>query len=121
MEGDVYHIQIGEHTFTTPPEPPHKEILFWDKKKKDQYWSRPTDFPQTFFDWHNDPHSLGTGVELDAQLTRYHPDNTKLLISLSKEDTAILFDKKEETGREGFQDREMRRRVEGIWFYNNGI
>lgn len=120
MEGDVYKIQIGEHEFITPPEPPHKEILFWNKPKKDQYWTRQTDFPAIFFDWHNDQHSLGVGVDLDAANTKYHPDDKKILISLSKEDTASLFDKFDETGKDGYQEREMRRRTEGLWFYNNG-
>lgn len=116
MEGQTYKIQIGEHVFETPPEPPHKEILFWNKKKADQYWTRQTDFPKVFFDWwHNDEN--GDGVELDASHTKY---DGKVLKELSKEDTAILFDKFEETGHEGLQEREMRRRTQGIWMYNEG-
>lgn len=116
MEGDIYKIQIGEHEFITPPESPHKEILFHKNKKADQYWTRQTDFPKVFYDWWADEES-GNGVELDAPVTRY---NGKTLVELSKEDTALLFDKFEETGHEGLQEREMRRRTRGIWMYNNG-
>jgi len=118
-EGDRIEIQIGEHIFTTPPIPPKKEILFHDKKKEDQYWVRQRDLPQIFYDWHDDPHSLGHGVEEDCKKTRYHPD-TNILIELSKEDTILLFGNKEEDGIEGFLPREMRRRKEGVWFFNNG-
>lgn len=112
-------IPIGEHYFVTPEIPAHKDILFHDKKKADQYWTRQTDLPKIFYDWHNETHSFGVGVELDAKKTEYHPDSPSLLISLSKEDTALLFGKAED-GKEGYQVREYRRRKEGVWFYNNG-
>lgn len=118
-EGDQIEISIGEHTYITPPIPPKKDILFSKNKQKDQYWTRQKDFPKIFFDWHNDPTPEGLGVELDAKETRYH-DNGQLL-TLSKEDTGILFDNLEENGREGLQQREMRRRMDGIWFMNNGV
>lgn len=118
-EGDILHIAIGEHTFTTPPIPKKKDILFHDKRKADQYWLRQKDFPKIFYDWHDDAHSLGVGVELDCKKTVYHPDSN-ILIELSKEDTRTLFATIEEDGYEGLQAREMRRRTEGVWFYNNG-
>lgn len=117
-EGDKITINIGEHQYTTPPVPKKKEILFHDKKKADQYWTRQTDLPKIFYDWHDDPTPVGQGVELDAKKTEYHENGQ--LISLSKEDTSLLFDKKTENGKEGLQEREVRRRKEGIWFYNDG-
>ena len=117
-EGDIIEILIGEHVYFTPPVPAKKDILFHDKKKADQYWTRQTDFPKEFYDWHDDQTTTGVGVELDAKKTE-RSDSGQLL-SLSKEDTALLFDRKAENGREGLQEREVRRRKEGVWFYNNG-
>ncbi len=118
-EGECITLNIGEHTYTTPPIPPKKEILFWDKKPADQYWRRQTDFPKEFYDWHDEQTDIGFGVELDAKKTEYINGR---LVSLDKEKTALIFDKKEESekGHEGLQEREMRRRVEGVWFYNDG-
>lgn len=117
-EGETITLYIGEHEYTTPPIPPKKEILFHDKKKADQYWTRQTDLSKIFYDWHDEATPFGQGVELDAKQTKY-ADNGQL-IELSKEDTALLFDKKSENGKEGLQEREMRRRTEGVWFYNDG-
>jgi len=117
-EGLVLEIKCGEHVFVTPPMPKKKDILFHDKKPVDQYWVRQTDFPKHFYDWHDEQTPVGYGVELDAKKTEYH-DNGQL-ISLSKEDTATLFDEKNKNGREGLQEREMRRRKEGVWFFNQG-
>lgn len=117
-EGDSITHQIGEHEYTTPPIPKKKDILFHDKKKADQYWIRQTDLPKIFYEWHDESTPQGQGVELDAKKTDYN--DAGLLIALSKEDTALLFDKKEENGKEGLQEREVRRRKEGVWFYNNG-
>lgn len=118
-EGSRIEITIGEHTYWTPPIPNKKSILFRDKKKTDQYWTRQTDIPKTFYDWHDEPTPLGSGVELDAKNTSY--SEAAQLLTLSKEDTALLFDRKVENGKEGLQEREYRRRKEGLWFYNNGI
>lgn len=117
-EGDRIEVQIGEHLYLTPPIPPKKQILFHDKKKVDQYWTRQTDLPKVFYDWHDEPTPLSQGVELDAKKTEYHENGQ--LISLSKEDTGILFDKKEANQREGLQEREHKRRTNGVWFFNNG-
>ncbi len=117
-EGDILTFHIGEHIYTAPPLPKKKDILFHDKKKEDQYWTRLKDLPKIFYDWHDESTPAGQGVELDAKKTEY--SDAHQLLSLSKEDTALLFDKKEENGREGLQEREVRRRTEGVWFYNNG-
>lgn len=117
-EGAIIEVSIGEHIYITPPVPKKKEILFHDKKKSQQYWCRVNDFPKIFFDWHDEATPVGYGVELDAKETRWH-DNGQLT-HLSKEDTSLLFDKKSENGTEGLQEREVRRRRDGVWFYNNG-
>lgn len=106
MQGETHIIQLGEHTFTTPPEPPRKEILFHNLPKKEQYWKRSAvikDIPPFFFDWHRD-------VEEDALQTMY--DDRGVLLSLSREDTTKLMD---------VRDQEIRRMMEGAWFMNNGI
>lgn len=118
--GQTFTIPVGEHSFTTPPMPSIDQILFHEKKKRDdQFWTRQKDFPKIFYDWHNDPYPGGEGVELFAKKTEYHPD-LRLLISLSKEDSIQMFGTIEENGIEGLQIREQRRRKEGIWFFNNG-
>lgn len=119
QQGDTIKIQIGEHCFETPPIPARHEILFHDiKDPKEQYWRRLKDLPKIFYDWHDEVTPLGQGVELDAPKTTYSDSNQ--LLTLSKEDTALLFDKKAENGKEGLQEREVRRRKEGVWFFNNG-
>jgi len=123
QEGQILTIPIGkediaEHYFHTPPIPPKKQILFHDKKKEDQYWTRQKDLPKIFYEWHEEKTQVGIGVELDAKKTEY--SDTGELVSLSKVDTGILFDKMAVDGREGLQEREHRRRTEGVWFMNNG-
>ncbi len=117
-EGDIITCNIGEHVYETPPVPPKKQILFHDKKQKDQYWTRQKDMPKIFYDWHDDTTPLGQGVELDAKKTEY--SDSGQLLTLSKEDTSLLFDRMEQNGKEGLQEREQRRRKEGVWFYNDG-
>lgn len=116
--GEILTIQIGEHEFKTPPIPSTKQILFHDKKEKDQYWLRQKDFPKEFFDWHDEQTRIGQGVALDEKKTEY--DDNGQLLCLSKEMTSILFDKKLETGKEGLLEREVRRKTEGLWIFING-
>jgi hypothetical protein len=96
--------------------PDKKEFLFYDKPKAAQYWKRQTDFPKIFFDWWYDPTS-GAGVELDAKKTEYIDGR---LISLSRKDTSLLFDTMEENGNMGLQQREYKRRTDGVWMFING-
>lgn len=119
QEGDRITIHIGEHEYITPPIPNKRDILFHDiKKPADQYWTRLKDLPKIFYDWHDETTAVGQGVDLDAKSTIY--SDSGQLISLSKADTSLLFDEKKEHGREGLQEREVRRRKEGVWFMNNG-
>lgn len=93
-------IQIGEHKIQLPPMPDSKDdILFFGEK--DPYWRRQDDFPKIFFDY-NKYHTL-----LDQDNTLY--DNDGLLISVSVDDTRLL---------KRFQDRELKRRSQGVWFKN---
>lgn len=96
-------IKLNEELYYTPPAPPkdRTEILFHDKKKKDQYWRRPTDLPKIFWEWNED-------VVINAETTEWDEGN---LISLSVEDTITLFT---------LREREMERRQKGIFFFNNG-
>jgi hypothetical protein len=119
--GEVLTFKIGEHLYQTPPVPEKKDILFSDLPVHQQYWRRQKDFPSIFYKWHRE----GDGVETDAEMTRY--DEGGNLISLSKEDTIILFgDPKNKSHKypngepEGLQLREFRRRKEGVWFMNDG-
>lgn len=117
-EGSQIEITIGEHIYTTPPMPPKKDFLYYKEKKANQYWRRQTDLPKIFYDWHDEQTPEGLGLELDAKQTKYNDGGQ--LISLSKEDTSLLFDTLAENGMEGLQEREYRRRSEGVWLFNNG-
>lgn len=102
--GEILKIEVGEHTYETPPIPDAKEILFYKNKKEDQYWNRSElvkEIPQFFFKWHD-------GVELDADYTKYEGEE---LITLSRKDTQELI---------RLRDREFKRMREGVWFMNNG-
>lgn len=95
-------IQVGEHTFVTPPIPPKKDIIGWDKPQADQYWKRQMDFPDFFLKWAPD-------CQMNADKTKRRDDGS--FESLSKKDTKELI---------FYQDRELIRRQEGVWFMNNG-
>lgn len=96
-------IPVGEHHFILPPAPTsQEEVLFVKLPKDQQYWRRQKDFPPFFFDWNYD-------TELYSDLTFY--DSSNILISLNREDSAKLL---------RLREREMERRVKGVWFMNNG-
>ncbi len=98
------YVEVGEHLYELPPMPDKKDILFHNKKREDQYWCRSElvkEYPSYFFDWER-------GVEENAKSTVYEG---KTLISLSKADTDNLID---------LRDREIRRIIDGVWFYNDG-
>lgn len=101
---EAKYIEIGEHSFYLPEQPPKKDILFHNEKKKDQYWDRSkviSDIPKIFFDWNKD-------VIEDSEYTTYEG---KRLKSLSIKDTdSLIF----------YRDREIKRMKEGIWFFNDG-
>lgn len=94
--------QIGEHIFVPRPLKKGEEVLFANEKKENQMWRRQMDFPDYFWNWSKE-------VELNADFTRKNDDNT--FKCLSKEDTKIL---------KHFQDRELIRRQQGVYFMNNG-
>lgn len=118
IEASRPEIIIGEHCYVLPAMPKKNEFLYHKEKKADQYWRRQTDLPKIFYDWHDEQTPEGIGVELDAKITKYNDGGQ--LIALSKEDTTLLFDTVAENGKEGLQEREYRRRREGVWFFNNG-
>jgi len=93
---------IGEFKYTTPPIPSKKEILFWDKPKSEQYWLR-EQLPKLFYDY------IPNYTEFDKDATLY--DNDGLLKSLNIEDSKTIYD---------LLIRERERRINGVWFYNNG-
>jgi hypothetical protein len=98
------YIQVGEHSFKLPVRPPKKQILFHNLSKSEQYWKRAevvSDLPSFFFAWER-------GVEENAPITNW---DGKTLLSLSVEDTATL---------KYYRDREIKRMLEGVWFFNNG-
>lgn len=97
-------IPIGEHYFTLPPTPRLKDsVLFVREPQVDQFWRRQNDFPQVFYDYCD-------LTIINAPSTKY--DLTDGYLShLSREDTKLVFE---------LQTRELDRRVNGVWFMNNG-
>ncbi len=96
-------IQVGEHQFILPPAPlSQDEVLFSKELPRNQYWRRQKDFPKFFYDWNAE-------TRMEADLTFY--SSTGVLLSLSREDS--------KTHRR-LRDRELQRRVTGVWFMNNG-
>lgn len=97
-------IQLGEHRFQLPPEPTTMEhVLYAKHSKKDQYWRRDENFPGIFYDY--------------THLTRPYADrttydsNSGMLLTMSREDTELVI---------ALRDRELYRRVNGVWFMNKG-
>lgn len=94
----------GEHKFKLPPIPDNPdEILFSRNKKTDQYWRRQDDLPNIFYDY-----NWGTKLWQENTVR----DHRGILKSLNKADSETLI---------FFRDRELQRRINGIWFMNNGV
>jgi len=100
--GDIITVQLGEHTWDLPPIPPVREILFYDLPKEQQFWKR-QQLPQIFYDYDED-----TSINRDR--TEY-AHGKKRLMTLSIADTDTLLD---------LRERELKRRIEGVWFMNDG-
>lgn len=97
-------ITLGEHHFTLPSAPKSQDqVLFVKNKRDDQYWRRDNDFPQIFYDWNH-------YTKVNADRTAYNT-NDGSLSSLSREDTVLL---------RNLRERELSRRVNGIWMMNDG-
>lgn len=102
---DHLTIQLGEHMWQSPPIPKDSDILYHELPKAKQYWRRQTDIPDIFTGY-------GPITKVNADVTEWtERDGHRMLASLSKEDTKLLW---------YYLDREMRRRRDGLWFYNNG-
>lgn len=97
-------IKIGEHNIVLPPRPKRKDdILFVNENGA--YWRREEimkDFPKTFFQYDK------YVTELDKPKIKFDEDGK--LIALSVEETAKL---------KRLQEREIHRRIHGVWFRNN--
>jgi len=96
-------VTLCEHKWMLPAMPKDRREIFFHEEKhaKNQYWRRVTDYPQFAIDWH-------PLVRMDADRTTYEDG---MLSSLSREDTDTLLT---------FRDRELWRRQNGVWFFNNG-
>jgi len=101
-EGKRLEIPIGEHMFVTPPMPKKADVLFHEKKPKNQYWVRQTDLPQEFYLY-------------DPEITEINAKDTFIdngvLKTLSIADTEKL---------KFYKEREVTRMKDGVWFFNNG-
>lgn len=104
---------IGEHKFLLPELPKNKkDILFWSKKPEDQFWDRASllvEYRQVWYDFI--PKSVKSDVytKMFQPATLYNEDGH--LISLNEEDSLYI-------DKIYLQERD--RRVNGVWFFNEG-
>jgi hypothetical protein len=110
--GDNFR-HIGEHYVTIPPLPKNKkDIFFWDEKKENQYWVREkliVTFRQIWLDFL--PYSSKSPIytKMYQPATLYSEDG--LLVSLNEEDSNYI---------DSTYLQEKDRRLNGVWFFNNG-
>lgn len=97
-------IHIDEHIYELPAFPKsHDDVLFVkENNKKNQYWRRQIDFPKQFFEY------VG-GVTKVGEADIFNGDGVLITIS---EDTARALIR--------FRDRELHRRIHGVWIMNFG-
>jgi hypothetical protein len=107
------YIQIGEHHCLLPELPKSKkDIFFWDKKKEDQFWVRDEvikEYRQIWFDFL--PFSSKSPIYTRMYQTATIYDSDGLLISLNEEDSDYI---------DKTYKQERDRRLNGVWFFNNG-
>lgn len=89
-----------------------KDILFWDKKKEDQFWQRGEllkQYKQIWYDF------IPRSTKSDIYTKMFQPatlwDSDGLLVSLSEEDSLYI---------DSIYKQEVDRRVNGVWFFNDG-
>lgn len=98
-------VTLGEHKWKLPEVPKNKkDIWFSDRKKEDQYWRR-LPYPELV-----DKYKVGITEEYAAK-TKLSADG-KIAESISVEDTEKLI---------AYQDEDLKRRANGVWFMNNGV
>lgn len=107
------YIIVGEHNFLLPELPKSKkDIFFYNRKKEDQFWDRSflvKDYRQIWFDFIPKSTRSEIYTRMFQAATLYDQDG--LLISLNEEDS-LYIDK--------IYKQEVSRRVNGVWFFNNG-
>lgn len=97
-------ILLNDHKYVLPAAPTSMEDVFFSKESKEnQYWRRPTDFPEFFYKYKRDFTLINTPK------TDYNDDGHLSSISIADTKTLIRL-----------REREMQRRWEGIWFMNEG-
>jgi hypothetical protein len=112
MPSDNYRI-IGEHYVKLPPLPKDKKsIFFWDEKREDQFWDRNkliVQYKQIWYDFL--PYSSKSPIytKMYQPATLYSEDG--LLISLNEDDSNYI---------DSTYKQEKDRRLNGVWFFNNG-
>jgi len=104
---------IGEHIVKLPPIPSNKkDLFFWEAKKVDQYWNREkllSAYKQIWFDFLPFSSKSPIYTKLWQDATLYNEDG--LLVSLNHEDSAYI---------DKIYIQERDRRLNGVWFFNNG-
>ena len=107
------YITVGEHNFLLPEFPKSKkDIFFYNRKKEDQFWDRSflvKDYRQIWFDFIPKSTRSEIYTRMFQSATLYDQDG--LLISLNEEDSLYI---------DRVYKQEVNRRVNGVWFFNNG-
>lgn len=111
-KGDSYE-RIGEHLVLLPKMPTKKQdFFFWEAKPEDQFWDRErliTNYRQIWFDFLPYTSKSPVYTKMWQTATIYNTDG--LLISLNEEDSNYI-------DKIYLQERD--RRLNGVWFFNNG-
>lgn len=107
------YTRIGEHNVLLPPMPTdRRSILFHECRKEDQFWDRTKlvgNFRQIWYDFIPQISRSELFTRMYQPATLYDQDG--LLISLNEEDSKYI---------DATYLQERDRRVNGIWFFNDG-
>lgn len=96
-------ISVGEHKIHLPKPPKKKEdIFFINDKPENAYWKRQEDYPEIWY------YFVPYKTFVDCDATLYNDDHTEIK-ELSREDSDII---------RKLYDREINRRVNGVFFRN---
>lgn len=111
-QGGRYQL-IGEHYVKIPPVPKDKKkILFWDEKKEDQRWDREKiigDYRDIWLQFLPFSSKSPVFTRMYQKATLFDEDGN--LITLNNEDSDYI---------DSIYLQERERRLNGVWFFNNG-
>lgn len=107
------YIRIGEHHVLQPEVPSDKRIILFNKEKKEeQFWDRKKLIKEYRDIWYDFlPHTSKSPIYTKMWQSATLYDQDGLLVSLNEEDSNYI---------DSIYKQERDRRVNGVWFFNNG-